>query len=72
MRRNRTVSTLMVAALASFSGGCGRSVEFSATSFLNKVPPELATSGIALNSDGPLQLAALQGQVVWLEFSFLH
>ena len=67
------VHTLLCLALAALAGGCGGAPGiFSATSFLGKVPPELATVGTSLNSDEPLQLANLRGQVVWLEFSFLN
>lgn len=35
-------------------------------------PPEIASAGTWLNTDQPLTLADLRGNVVWLEFSFLH
>lgn len=41
-------------------------------SYLNQTPPELSVGGEWINSEEPLSLAALQGRVVWLEFSFLQ
>jgi hypothetical protein len=40
-------------------------------SFQGKAPPELAGSQW-LNAEAPLTLKGLQGQVVYLEFGFLH
>jgi hypothetical protein len=41
-------------------------------SYLGAEPPPLASSGTWLNVQEPLELADLQGQTVWLEFSFMH
>ncbi len=72
MKRSRTViGTAACVALASLATGCGQA-EFSAASFANKVPPELSAAGTWLNTDEPLQLADLHGELVWLEFGFLH
>lgn len=41
------------------------------TSFLGKEPPEFVNDGTWINSP-PLSLAEIRGDVVWLEFGFLH
>jgi hypothetical protein len=40
--------------------------------FQGEVPPVIESQGTWLNAEGPLTLSELRGQVVWLEFSFLH
>jgi len=39
-------------------------------SYLNQTPPELVLDGDWLNTDSPLELQTLRGQVVWLQFGF--
>ena len=41
-------------------------------SFLGEGPPSLEAGGTWLNVDSPLTIRGLAGNVVWLEFSFLH
>lgn len=63
-----TLALLTVAGCGGEMGGGGGSAYFN--SYLGQAPPALG-AGNWINSDG-LTLDALKGQVVWLEFSFLH
>lgn len=45
--------------------------ELYSNSYRGKAPPELA-GGQWLNAPAPLTLEGLKGQVVYLEFGFLH
>ena len=61
-------------AISMLCAGCANPMDGSSrylNSYMNESPPELS-DGVWLNSEQPLSLAALRGQVVWLEFSFLH
>jgi ABC-type uncharacterized transport system permease subunit len=40
--------------------------------YQGQAPPSLASVGTWMNSASPLSWDSLGGQVVWLEFSFLH
>lgn len=40
--------------------------------FKGRQPPSLASQGTWLNSTTPISWDSLLGDVVWLEFSFLH
>ena len=41
-------------------------------SYLHELPPDFVESGKWMNADEPLNLRALQGKVVWLQFNLLH
>ena len=40
--------------------------------FQDQPLPEIGSSGTWINTDEPLTLASLRGNLVWLEFSFMH
>ena len=70
--RHRFAAPALIVAF--ICAGCAQPMGGSAkyfNSYLNQVPPELA-EGAWINSAENLSLAALRGQVVWLEFSFLQ
>ena len=40
--------------------------------FFGGEPPSIASNGTWLNATEPISLPAMNGKVVWLEFSFMH
>ena len=64
-RGYRTLGTVVVAARADR--------KIYSNSYLDKEPPELvAEAGHWLNTGEARTLESLKGNVVWLEFSFIH
>ena len=59
------VGTLLYVGISSRRGG-------SFASFQGKKLPSIESDGTWLNSEAPLSWASLNGNVVWLEFSFIH